>query len=95
MTEKTLRVSDEIMFVTEGLDANIYVDGEQYVTLGRDDLGAIAEWLAVAWENVAGEPYEPVVLAEGGYVKQGYRDIPYDRMGLVQDDGNGLERDCE
>lgn len=23
-----------------------------------DDLGAISEWLAVAWENVAGEPYE-------------------------------------
>lgn len=58
MSENTLQVSDEIIFHTEGLDATILVDGEEYVTLGRDDLGAIAEWLAVAWENVAGESYE-------------------------------------
>lgn len=59
MTEKTLKVSEEIMLYTDGLDATIFVDGEEYVTLGRDDLGAISEWLAVAWENVVGEPYDP------------------------------------
>lgn len=68
MSEKTLQVSDEIIFHTEGLDATILVDGEEYVTLGRDDLGAIAEWLAVAWENVAGEEYKPVAITAKGYV---------------------------
>lgn len=31
-------------------------------------LGQMAEWLAVAWENVAGEEYKPVVITERGYV---------------------------
>lgn len=34
----------------------------------REMLGHIAEWLAVAWENVAGEEYKPVVISERGYV---------------------------
>lgn len=68
MSKKTLQVSDEIIFHTDSLEATILVDGEEYVTLGRDDLGAISEWLAAAWENVAGEEYKPVVITERGYV---------------------------
>ncbi|QIG58572.1 hypothetical protein SEA_DEJAVU_28 [Microbacterium Phage DejaVu] len=68
MSYKMLQVSEEIIFHTEGLNATILVDGEEYVSLGRDDLGAISEWLAVAWENVSGEEYKPVIITERGYV---------------------------
>lgn len=33
-----------------------------------DMLGAVSEWLAVAWERVAGEEYRPVIITERGYV---------------------------
>lgn len=72
MSYKMLQVSDEIIFHTEGLEATILVEGEEYVKLGRDDLGAISEWLAAAWENVAGDEYKPVAItARGRVVDQG------------------------
>lgn len=107
MSYKMLQVSDEIIFHTEGLDATILVDGEEYVKLGRDDLGAISEWLAAAWENVAGEEYKPVVISEGGYVtdrgvevvavvRPGEHVIPKAYLSMPGLDSlENLERDCE
>lgn len=56
--------------------------------LSLDKLGDIAEWLAVAWENLAGEQYQPVIISERGYVKQ---------AGVVTFATaiEDLERDCE
>ncbi|AWY05004.1 hypothetical protein SEA_HORTUS1_25 [Microbacterium phage Hortus1] len=104
MSKKTLQVSDEIIFHTDGLEATILVDGEEYVTLGRDDLGAISEWLAAAWENVAGEEYRPVVITERGYVKQAGAVTFATAIEMSSDPGaygesygreSVLERDCE
>lgn len=51
-----------------------------------DMLGEISEWLAVAWDNLAGEEYKPVILSERGYVAQ-ESELAFDRV--------NLERDCE
>lgn len=106
MTDKTLQVSDEIAFHTSGLEAVILVDGEEYVTLGRDDLGAISEWLAEAWVNVAGEPYTHTEYDQGlvAIVKEGAPLADPSFLHLMSDPGphgesygrdHTLERDCE
>lgn len=65
--------------------------------LSLEDLGAISEWLAGAWEVLAGEEYRPVIISERGYVADAGEIVGamYDPTDSVYDDGNGLERDCE
>lgn len=65
--------------------------------LTLDDLGEIAEWLYVAWENVSGEKYRPILISDKGYVADAgeIAVVPADRTDFIYDDGNGLERDCE
>lgn len=68
-----------------------------------DMLGDIAEWAAKAWQNVAGEEYQPVVVSPGGYVadageivkRAAHLPLFADAEDSFYDDGNGLERDCE
>ena len=31
-------------------------------------IAEVAEWLAVAWENLSGKEYKPVLISERGYV---------------------------
>lgn len=51
--------------------AAIYFADGTWKEFDVDSLGNVAEWLAVAWENVAGEEYRPVIITERGYVAQG------------------------
>lgn len=55
--------------------------------LTLDDLGEIAEWLYVAWENVSGEKYRPILISDKGYVADAGEIV----VEPVVDDGNGLE----
>lgn len=84
MKEKTLIPFGIVALHTEPGVATIY-RGDESGDLNLDDLGAIAEWLAVAWENVAGEKYQPVVVSERGYVAQESR-IAFKQSG----DGDGV-----
>lgn len=60
-----------------------------------DDLGEIAEWLAVAWYNVAGEEYRPVVISERGYVADEGASIWPPAEPGEWDSPERPERDCE
>ena len=66
--ELSLVIEDEeiALQTAEGM-AQLWVFGN-VSRLNLDTLGKMAEWLAVAWENVAGEEYKPVVISERGYV---------------------------
>lgn len=85
--ELSLALDEGIALYTSPNVSEMYIDGDA-VSLDRDTLGKIAEWLAVAWENVAGEQYQPVIISERGYVKQ---------AGVVTFATaiEDLERDCE
>lgn len=66
MSSKTLSVGYDLAFSTSSGEAQIIThDYDNALTLG--DLGNIAEWLAVAWENLSGEEYKPVYISERGY----------------------------
>lgn len=76
------------------------VGHKDFKTLTPEDIGNIAEWLAVAWENLAGEQYRPVVISERGYVADEGVAMPAldfleKRLASIEYDGNGVERDCE
>lgn len=70
-----------------------------------DMLGDISEWLAAAWENVAGEEYKPVVISENGYVADpGVVTFSKDSVVAIKDAVSiavelprtvRVERDCE
>lgn len=96
MTTKTLIPWGMIALHTEPGRAYAY-RGDDSAEFSLDDLGELAEWLAVAWENVAGEEYKPVVISRRGYVA----DLGM-QLGVSGDDIPGfvdsverLERDCE
>ena len=77
--------------------SRIMVAGGDSRDLTLEDLGNISERLAVAWENVAGEQYKPVIISERGYVADlGVQsgDSNADIPGFV-DSVERLERDCE
>lgn len=67
--ELSLDLDEGIVLYTVPNVSEMYIDGD-VVPLGRDTLGKISEWLAVAWENIVGEEYKPVVITERGYVAQ-------------------------
>lgn len=55
--ELSLVFEDGIALQTGPDLAQLFIDGD-VVSLGLDDLGKMSEWLAVAWENLTGAPYE-------------------------------------
>jgi hypothetical protein len=75
--------------VTDG-DGTRYIGKDESRELTLDDLGHMAEWLAVAWQNVAGEDYKPVVITERGYVAD--EGVLFD---TPEPEIDRLERDCE
>lgn len=78
---KTLSVGYDLAFSTAKGEAQI-ITHDYDNALSLEDLGNIAEWLAVAWENVAGEPYNPEYIGEL-VTDRGFAEI------LM------VERDCE
>lgn len=95
--ELSLVLVDEEIALQTGPDlAQLFIDGD-VVPLDLDDLGKMAEWLAVAWENVAGEEYKPVIITERGYVAQDSIDMSSDPGPGIEPYGReqALERDCE
>mgnify|MGYP003450452731 CR=1 FL=1 len=76
--------------------SRIMVAGGDSRDLTLEDLGNISERLAVAWENIAGEQYKPVIISERGYVAQGSIAIE-DAAEIASriDRTVRLERDCE
>lgn len=66
---KHLDIGEDLCFVTSAGEAFI-VTNQSDNELTVDELGKIAEWLAVAWENLCGDEYKPVVITENGYVAQ-------------------------
>lgn len=67
MTTKTLIPWGMIALYTEPGKAIAY-RGDDSAEFDLDSLGELAEWLAVAWQNVAGEEYKPVAITAKGYV---------------------------
>lgn len=104
--ELSLVLEDDVAFQTGPDLAQLMIDGAP-IELGLDDLGKMSEWLAVAWENLAGEQYKPVVISEGGYVtdrgievvavvRPGEHVIPKAHLSMPGLDRlEKLERDCE
>lgn len=77
--------------------AAIYFADGTWKEFDVDSLGNVAEWLAVAWENVAGEEYRPVIITERGYVVD-HGSVPIeDAVGIATRLPREvrLERDCE
>lgn len=83
--ENRLPIAPWVQLRTEG-DRAWVIDSHGAHELTLDKLGQIAEWLAEAWENLAGEQYKPVIITERGYVM--------DEGGLYEVTVD-LERDCE
>ena len=77
-------------------DGTRYIGKDESRELTLDDLGHMAEWIATAWENIAGEQYKPVIISERGYVAQGSIAIE-DAAEIASriDRTVRLERDCE
>ena len=68
MSKELSLVFDEGIALQTGPDlAQLFIDGD-VVPLDLDCLGKMSEWLAVAWENLAGEEYKPVAITAKGYV---------------------------
>lgn len=65
--ELSLVFGDGLALQTEPGMARLYTKNRR-VQIDLHTLGLMAEWLAVAWENVAGEEYRPHVITERGYV---------------------------
>lgn len=103
MKHQSIKLGGGSWLVADAGSAAIYFADGSWHELDADGLGRIAEWLAVAWENVAGEEYRPVVISERGYVARegvihaGEHVIPkramvmpgLDRLEDMIDDGNG------
>lgn len=90
-------VDEELALQTgQGFARLAHSDGSNY-QIDLDDLGNIAEWLAVAWANLAGEDYRPVIITEKGYVAdEGL--VTYSGGATDSEDfrtGFYAERDCE
>lgn len=96
MTTKTLIPWGMIALHTEPGRAYAY-RGDDSAEFGLDDLGELAEWLAVAWQNIAGEQYKPVAITERGYVADlGVElGIASDEVADFVDTVKRVERDCE
>lgn len=104
--ELSLVLEDGVAFQTESDVARLFIDGDA-IPLDLDDLGKMGEWLAVAWENLAGEQYKPVIISEGGYVtdrgievvavvRPGEHITPKAHLSMPGLDRlEKLERDCE
>lgn len=80
-----LCIARDLCFIVNDGEA-VIITGSDDNVLTLEDLGGIAEWLAEAWQAVAGEEYKPVILSERGYVAQ-ESELAFDRV--------NLERDCE
>lgn len=105
MKHQSIKLGGGSWLVADAGSAAIYFADGSWHELDADGLGRIAEWLAVAWENVAGEEYRPVVISERGYVADdgvvhaGEWVIP--KYGIREDvtrefiENVKLERDCE
>lgn len=65
--ENRLPIAPWVQLRTAGNRAWV-IDSHGAHDLNLAKLGQIAEWLAEAWENLAGEKYAPVIITEGGYV---------------------------
>lgn len=95
-TNEHLCIGRDLCFVVvDGKAVIVTHAGDNVMTL--DDLGGIAEWLAVAWENVAGEEYKPVSISERGYVTDLGIELGIASADLSDfaDTVERLERDCE
>ena len=100
MSSMTIGLGGDNYLTTGGVCTGIHFGDGTANHFDIDMLGGIAEWLAVAWENVAGEEYKPVIIAERGYVADegmiGNSESAIKkraaRLELFQDK---LERDCE
>ena len=97
MNHHTIDLGSGNSLVADAGAAAIYFADGSYNNFDLNGLGQVAEWLAVAWENVAGEEYKPVTITERRYVAQ-------DSIDMSSDPGPGtepygreriLERDCE
>lgn len=82
--------------VTDG-EGTRYISKDESRELTLDDLGHMSEWIATAWQNVAGEEYKPVAISERGYVVQEGA-ITFaseaDKLNYIKSQPR-LERDCE
>lgn len=68
MTEMTVDLGGEnSLWTVEGKAVLDLEDGSSF-TFDLEGLGLVSEWLAVAWENVAGEAYQPIQVSPNGYV---------------------------
>lgn len=76
MNYKTIDLGGARLVADAGAAALYLPDGKRQHVFDLDSLGVLAEWLAVAWENVAGEEYKPVVITERGYVADAGLGIP-------------------
>ncbi|QDH92178.1 hypothetical protein SEA_PHILLYPHILLY_27 [Microbacterium phage PhillyPhilly] len=65
---KTLKLSESATLHIDQFGNAGLVIGSDVVDLGLNDLGKMSEWIATAWQNVAGEEYKPVIITERGYV---------------------------
>lgn len=92
--ELSLVLEDGIAFQTGPDMAQLYIDGD-VVPLDQGTLGKLGEWLAMAWENVAGEEYKPVVISERGYVADEGIPVIVKRAAPLPMFTDKLERDCE
>lgn len=70
-----VRVGDHKFKLVNGVPALVTAGTDEFTPVTLDDIGNISEWLAFAWESLAGEQYRPVTISSGGY---------------VYDDGNGM-----
>lgn len=97
MNVKTIDLGGDNFLTTGGICTGLHFADGSSNHFDLDTLGLMAEWIATAWENIAGEQYKPVVISERGYVADlgvqsgvSNADIP----GFV-DSVERLERDCE
>lgn len=90
MTNAEVRIAD----VKFKLDGNVALigpagaDGE-YSQVSAANLLDLSEFIATAYDAITGDEYRPVVISERGYVAE------EDVFVSVENDGNGVERDCE
>ncbi|QDK03269.1 hypothetical protein SEA_ROMAN_27 [Microbacterium phage Roman] len=93
---KTLKLSESATLHIDQFGNAGLVIGSDVVDLGLNDLGKMSEWIATAWQNVAGEEYKPVIITERGYIAdEGSIPKEHNADPVFNAHLDRLERDCE